>query len=229
MLLDLAPMRRHREFRLLTVGQLISDIGRQFTAIALPYQLYVLTREPISIGILAVVQLGPILVLSLVGGAIADLVDRRRLLITTQTGLLVTSGALALVATMPSPPLILIYGIAFIAAALGAIDTPARRTAAYSLVPRPEIGWAVSMTQAGTRLAHVVGPAVGGIAIATLGLSAAYAFDSATFAVTIVVLLRMAPIPGGGLNRFGVAAILQGLRYARRTQAILGTFVIDLN
>jgi MFS family permease len=229
MLLDLAPMRRHREFRLLVVGQLISDVGRQFTQIALPFQLYVLTREPISIGILAIVQLGPILVLSLVGGVIADLVDRRRLLIATQTGLLITSGLLALVASMPDPPLLLIYAIAFIAAALGAVDTPARRTAAYSLVPRAELAWAVSMTQAGNRLAQVIGPAVGGVAIASLGLPAAYAFDSLSFLVTIGVLLAMAPIPGGALNRFGVGAIVEGLRFARQTPSILGTFVIDLD
>jgi hypothetical protein len=229
MLLDLGPMRRYREFRLLVIGQLISDIGRQFTVIALPFQLYVLTREPIAIGILAIVQLVPILVLSLFGGVIADLVDRRRLLLTTQVGLLVMSALLALVATMPNPPLVAIYGIAFVAAALGAVDTPARRTAAYALVARPDLAWAVSMTQAGSRFSQVVGPAVGGVAIAALGLPAAYLFDSLTFAVTIGALLIMAPIPGGGLNRFGLGAIVESLAYARRTPAILGTFVIDLD
>jgi hypothetical protein len=96
-------------------------------------------------------------------------------------------------------------------------------------VPRSELAWAVSMIQAGNRLSQVVGPALGGIAIATLGLPAAYAFDSITFLVTIGVVLAMAPIPGGGLNRFGIGAIVEGLRYARRTPAILGTFVIDLD
>ena len=101
-LLDVGRLRRHRDFRLVMTGQLIGGMGRQVTLIALPYQLYVLTRSPLAIGALALVQLVPLLAFSLAGGAIADTVDRRRLLLVTQSGLLACSVALAIRRYAPS-------------------------------------------------------------------------------------------------------------------------------
>ncbi len=125
-LLDLGPLRRHRDFRFVLFGQLVNNLGRSITLIALPYQLYVMTRSPLAIGALAIVQLVPLLLLGMAGGAIADAMDRRRLLLTTQVGLMGCSGLLAIVATVPDPPIIAIYAIALAAACISAIDQPAR-------------------------------------------------------------------------------------------------------
>jgi MFS family permease len=229
-LLDLGPLREFRDFRIVWLGQLVSNVGRQVTLVALPYQLYILTRSPLAIGALAVVQLVPLLTITLFGGAIADAVDRRRLLLLTQSGLMVTSGCFAILATVATPPIVLIYLVALLAGIVSAVDQPARSSAMYRLVPREQMGKTIALAQAGFQLASVTGPALGGVLIALLGLPVAYAVDSATFGVSVVALLFISPIPPiGQAARPGLAAVREGLRYVRQIPAILGTFVIDLD
>ncbi len=230
LIVDTGPLRRHRDFRLIWTGQVISNIGRQITLVALPYQLYVLTGSPLAIGGLAIVQLIPLLTLSLWGGAVADAVDRRRLLLLTQTGLLFCSTALALIAGLPDPSILLIYGVALVAGMISAIDQPARSSAIFRLVPRSEMGEAISLSQAGFQLSSVIGPAIGGVLIAAFGLRAAYATDAVTFGASILALLLIAPMPPiGQAARPGMKAVREGLQYVRGMPAILGTFVIDLD
>ena len=230
LIVDIQPLRRDRDFRMLWIGQAVSGLGRQVTAIVLPYQLYVLTGTPLAIGALALVQVVPIMVFSLGGGVIADAVDRRRLLLATQAGLAVTSATLAGLAFLPAPPVLAIYAVAFVAAGLGAIDQPARSSAIPRLVPRERLPAALALGQLNFQAAGVVGPAVGGLVIATLGIAAAYAFDVITFGAAIAALVVIAPIqPAHGAVRPSRAAIAEGLRFARRRRAILGTFVVDLN
>lgn len=229
-IVDVGRLRQHREFRLLTIGSLVGGLGRQITIIALPYQLYVLTHSPLAIGALAIVQLVPLLTFSMIGGAIADSVERRRLLLVTQASLLACSGALALIATLADPPVILIYGVAFFAGAISAVDQPARSSAMFRVVPRDELPWAISISQITWNISSVLGPAIGGALIALVGLPAAYGADALTFAVSIAALLAIAPMPPlGGAARFSVKAIAEGLRYARQTRVLLATFVVDLD
>ena len=230
LIVDVEPLRRDRDFRLLWIGQVVSGLGRQVTAIVLPYQLYVLTGTPLAIGALALVQVVPIVAFSLGGGVIADAVDRRRLLLLTQAGLAASSAALAGLALLAAPPVLAIYAVAFVAAGLGAIDQPARSSAVPRLVPRERLPAALALGQLNFQAAGVVGPAIGGLVIATLGVAAGYVFDAITFGAAIGTLLLMAPIPPAhGAVRPSVAAIAEGLRFARRRRAILGTFAVDLN
>ena len=129
LIVDVEPLRRDRDFRLLWIGQVVSGLGRQVTTIVLPYQLYVLTGTPLAIGALALVQVVPIMAFALGGGVVADAVDRRRLLLLTQAGLAAASVALAGLALLPATPVLAIYAVAFIAAGLGAIDQPAAMNA----------------------------------------------------------------------------------------------------
>jgi MFS family permease len=229
-LVDVGRLRQHREFRLLTVGSLIGGIGRQITLIALPFQLYVLTRSPLAIGALAIVQLIPLLTFSMVGGTIADAVERRRLLLLTQSALLVCSALLAVIAILAEPPVVLIYAVAFLAGAISAVDQPARSSAMYRVVPREDLPWAISISQVSWNVSSVLGPAFGGALIAAFGLPAAYATDALTFAVSIATIWAIAPMPPlGGAARFSLAAIREGLRYARQTRVLLATFVVDLD
>ena len=230
LVVDIDPLRRDRDFRLLWIGQVVSGLGRQVTAIVLPYQLYVLTGTPLAIGALALVQVVPIMAFSLGGGVVADAVDRRRLLLLTQAGLAATSVALAGVALLPGTPVLAIYAIAFVAAGFGAIDQPARASAIPRLVPRERLPAAIALNQLNFQAAAVVGPAVGGVVLATFGIAAGYAFDAITFAAAIWALVCIAPIPPAhGARRPSLSAIAEGLRYARTHRAILATFAVDLN
>jgi MFS family permease len=230
LLVDLEPLRRDHDFRLLWTGQLVSGVGRAVTVVALPYELYVLTGSPLAVGVLALVQLVPILVFALGGGAVADAVDRRRLLLLTQAGLTACSAALAVLAFLPAPPVLGFYVVAFVAAGLGAIDQPARSASIPRLVPPERLNGAIALGQLGFNVVGVAGPALGGILIAVVGVSAAFAFDAVTFIAAIVALLFMAPIPPRpGAARPSVAAVKEGLRFARSKRVVLSTFVIDLN
>jgi MFS family permease len=230
LIVDVEPLRRDRDFRYLWMGQVVSGLGRQVTSIVLPYQLYVLTGTPLAIGALALVQVVPIMAFSLGGGVVADAVDRRRLLLVTQAGLATASAALAGLAMMAAPPVLAIYAVAFVAAGLGAMDQPARSSAVPRLVPRERLPAALALGQLNFQAAGVVGPAIGGLVIASLGIAAGYAFDVITFAAAIGALLLIAPIPPAhGAVRPSLGAIAEGLRFARRRRAILGTFAVDLN
>jgi len=230
LLVDPAPLRHDRDFRLLWAGQAISTMGRMITVVVLPYQIYVLTGDLLAVGALSLVQLVPILVFALGGGAVADAVDRRRLLLVTQVGLALSSLALVLLSLLPAPPLLAIYAVAFAAAGLGAIDQPARASAIPRMVPAQRLPAAIAMNQLVFNGSAVIGPAVGGVILATAGIAAAYLVDVVTFGAAIVALLAIAPIPPApGAVRPSIAAIVEGLRYARSRREVLATFVVDIN
>ena len=227
---DPAPLRYDRDFRLLWSGQAISIVGRMVTSVVLPYQVYTLTGDLLALGALSLVQLVPILAFSLGGGAVADAMDRRRLLLVTQLGLAATSLALALLAMVPSPSVAAIFVVAFVAAGLGAVDQPARASAIPRLVPPERLPAAISMNQLVFNGAAVVGPAVGGILLATVGVAAGYLVDVATFGAAIIAVLMIAPIPPApGAVRPSLGAIAEGLRFSRRRRPVLATFIVDIN
>lgn len=228
-LVDVSPLRHDRDFRLLWIGQLVSGAGRQVTVVALPFQLYVLTSSTLAVGLLALVQLVPILIFALGGGAVADAVDRRRLLLLTQAGLALTSAALVVLALIPDAPLAAYYAVAFVAAGLGAVDQPARSSAIPRLVPRERLPAAIALSQLGFQAVAVAGPAVGGLLLATMGAAAAFAFDTVTFLAAILALVLIAPIPPRpDAPRPSLRTIVEGLRFVRSRRVVLSTFVVDL-
>ncbi|HYO43109.1 MAG TPA: MFS transporter [Candidatus Limnocylindrales bacterium] len=229
LIVDPAPLRLDRDFRLLWMGQAVSTVGRMITAIVLPYQVYVLTGDVLAVGALSLVQLVPILVFTLGGGAVADAVDRRKLLLATQVGLAIVTLGLALLALVPAPPIAGIFALAFLAAGLGSVDQPTRASAVPRLVPPERLQSAISLNQLVFNAGAVVGPAIGGVIVAAFDVSAAYLIDAVTYGAAIIALLRMRPIPPApGAVRPSVAAVLEGLRFARRRRPVLGTFVVDL-
>ena len=189
-----------------------------------------LTGSTLAIAALEFFQLVPILLFALGGGSLADAVDRRRLLIVTQIGLAACSLAL-IVLTVTGPPVVVaLFVVAFVAGGLSAVDQPARASAIPRLVPPERLPSAIALNQLNFQLASIVGPAIGGLLIATVGLAGAYTVDLVSFVASLVALLAIHPLPPiGVVARPGLEAIREGLRFARRRRAILGSFVIDLN
>ena len=209
---------------------MVNGIGNQITRVALPYQVYVLTGSTLAIAALTLFQLAPILLFALGAGSLADAVDRRKLLMATQAGLAACSLALVLLALTGAPSLIALFAVAFVAAGLSAVDQPARSSSIPRLVPPERLPSAIALNQLNFQLASIVGPAIGGILIATVGLAGAYTVDLVSFIASFVALLAIQPLPPlGAVTRPGIDAIREGLRFARRRRAILGSFVIDLN
>ncbi|HET7029729.1 MAG TPA: MFS transporter [Candidatus Limnocylindrales bacterium] len=229
-LLDTAPLRLDRDFRWLWAGQAISGIGNQVTRLALPYQVYHQTGSTLAVAGVTLSQLIPILVFSLGAGTIADAVDRRRLLRITQLGLMASSATLAILAAQPSVPLPVLYLVAFVAAAFGSMDQPARSSSIPRLVARERLPAAIALNQLNFQIASVLGPTIAGLLIATIGLAGAYAVDVASFSASFVALFRIAPLPPlTAVARPGLGAIREGLRFARERRVILATYVIDLD
>src|SRR6202051_5339823 len=173
MAVDARSLRESVPFRRLWVGQLISLVGRQITTVAVPFQVYSLTRSALDVGLLGIVQAVPLICGSLGGGAIADRFDRRRVLIVTQLGLASCSGLLALGAFIGNPPLLEIYAVVAVAALVGAVDAPTRTAIIPNLVGIDRLAGALSLNIVLFQTTLVAGPAIGGLVIAHLGLPAA--------------------------------------------------------
>ena len=225
---DIAPLRESRSFRLLWIGQLISLSGSQLRLVALPYQIYVLTGSSFAVGLIGVVQAVPLLVLSLFGGVIADVVDRRRLLLITQVGLGVVSIALALATQLGSASAPLLYVLTAAGACFSALDNPTRASLAPTLVDRRLIRAAMALNQTIFQFALVFGSALAGFIIARLGLAGAYWLDAGSFAAAFVAVWLMRTPPRVATERQPVLeALVEGVRYLGATRILLATMSLD--
>lgn len=230
LLADVAPLRQSAAFRRLFVGQLVSFLGTQIAIVAVAVHVYRITESSFAVGMVSLVQLPPLLLGSLIGGAIADSTDRRRLLAVMQVLLGACSVALAVNAMLPDPALWPLYVFTAIAAAFSGVDRPARSAVIPAVVDRPQVPAAFALWQVHLTLGLAVGPAAGGLLVGQAGLAAAYWVDAATFGLALLAVLGLPPLPPeGGGTRFGRSSILEGLRFARSNRPLLGTFVIDIN
>jgi MFS family permease len=229
--LDLTPIRTSREYRLLWLGELVSHTGRHITVVALPYQVYQLTRSPLAVGLIGLAQVLPLVGFSLLGGAMADRQDRRRLLIVSQLGLAATSLLLVAGAVARDPPVWTLYVIAAISSGFSAIDSPARSAAIPNLVGREELASAMALNQVVMQVSDVAGPALGGLIIARFGLVWAYGIDALTFAAAILALMAMRPMPPRreGPTAPVLESIREGFAYVKGRRVLQSTFLVDLN
>jgi len=226
---DLSPLRRHRSFRLLWFGQLVSNVGTQMRLVALPYQIYVLTGSPFHVGLLGLFQAIPLISLPLLGGVLADRADRRRVLIATQSGLALSSLVLALVTQFGSTELWILYALTAVSASFSAFDQPARGSLVPTLVERSELPAAIALNQMLYQTAAVVGPAIGGLVIASFGVAAAYWVDTMTFAAAIAAAIAIAaPRQVLAAPQSIVESLVEGVMYVLRQRLLFSTMVLDL-
>ena len=229
-LLDVSPVTESREFRLLFTGQLVSFFGRQLTIVASAFQIFLLTNSSLQVGLLSLAQLGPIIACSFVGGALADAMDRRKLLIIANVVMALSSVGLALNAMAGRPQVWALYIFTAIGAGFTSIDAPTRSAVVPTLVRRDQIPAAAAINQTGYQFGSVAGPALAGVVIGTVSLSAAYWIDVTTFGIALVALLRLPPLlPQGGGTKAGLLSVKEGLRYARQERVVQGVFLIDVN
>jgi MFS family permease len=225
---DVSPLR-HRDFRLLFWGQLISMLGSQITYVAVPYQVYSLTHSPLLVGVLGVVELVPVLALSMVGGLIADHGDRRVVVLMTELAFAVLSSLLLVNALLPEPQLLAIYVLAGLQAGLFALQRPSLEALTPRLVARTELTAAGALTALRGTVGMVAGPAVGGTLIVAIGLPATFAADVASFVFSLVALgLMRATPPAVEAERPSVRGVLEGLQFARERPELLGTYIVDI-
>jgi len=227
--LDLTPLRRHRDFRRLFVGQLVSLLGSMVTNVAVPYQVFQLTGSSLWVGLLGVVQLVPLLLFGLWGGAYADAMDRRRLLIGAEILLAGISLGLALNARLDRPSVAVIFVMTGLMSAVNGFHRPTLEAMAPRLVARDELPATAALASLRGSVGTIAGPALGGLCMAHLGTSTTYLLDVVSFVVSLVALGGMAAMPPAAeAAQPGLRSIVEGLNYARRRPELIGTYVVDI-
>jgi MFS family permease len=229
MLLDVSPLRRHRDYRLLFLGQVVSALGSFFTYVALPVQLFDLTKSSAMVGILGAVQLVPLALTALWGGVLADAFDRRRLLRWCEASLMTCSLALAINSLLPHPSVVAIFVIAALMSAISGIHVPALESLTPKLVDRDELTAVSALTSLRGTSAAIAGPALAGLCIAAFGLAATFVIDAASFAISLVALtaIRSMPPPETAPS-VSFESIREGFRYAAGRPELIGTYVVDI-
>jgi MFS family permease len=236
--IDVSPLRASRDFRLLWFGQLVSLTGRQMTTVALPLQVFQLTGSTLAVGLIGLVQVVPLIVLSIAGGAIADRWDRRTVILWTESGMAATSGALLAGALAGHPALWFLYTMTGIQAGLSGLNQPARSASIPMLVVPERLPAAFALNQVMFNTTLVVGPTLAGVIIAAgglnggIGLALAYGVDVGTFAASLITTLLLRPLrpkfAQGETPKAGWEAIREGFAFLRGKRVINSTFYIDL-
>lgn len=229
MFIDLSPLRRHRDFRLVFIGQLVSSFGTFLTYVALPVQIFDLTKSSVLVGLVGTVQLVPLAITALWGGAFADAIDRRRLLLWSEALLFLASAALAVNARLAQPSVALIFVVAAFTAAVSGFHTPALQSLTPKLVSVEELPAVSALTSFRGTAAAIAGPALAGACVSAFGLPFTFALDAATFGISFVALSRLRAMPPAeNADPIGLGSILTGLRYAWSRPELIGTYVVDI-
>lgn len=226
---------RHRDFRLLWLGQLVSGTGSQMQLVAINWHVYLLTGSPLALGLVGLVRVVPIVACSLVGGVVADAVDRKRLMIITQSVMLLSAALLAISTATGLRSVWPLYLLTALSSAATAFDNPARQAIMPALVPAEDFPNAVSLWLIVFQLSMIGGPAVAGWVLASYSPAVVYAFNAVSFLAVIAALLGMrakgrveeteegTPVA----NRVSLEALKEGLRFVWRTPVIVQTMTLD--
>lgn len=227
--LDLTPLRESKPFRRLLFGDAVSVLGTQITIVAVPIQVYAQTRSAAAVGLVGLAGLLPLIVFGLYGGAIADAVDRRKLVLVTTLGQAALALVLVIQAVAGFGSTALLYAVVAAQAALFAVDSPARQAFVPRLLPVQLLPAANALKQVEFNLGVTVGPLLAGLLIGRFGYGAAYGLDALTFAAALVSVAGLPAMPpAGGGRPAGLHSVLEGLSFLRSRQVLLMTFVVDL-
>jgi MFS family permease len=228
--LDLTPLRTSRDFRLVFFGGAVSGFGSFITYVTIPYQVARLTDDPLMVGLIGACELVPLLIMAFVGGALADFLDRRLLVRGGEVALAALCGVLLINSLADRPHLWLLFVVAALTAAVDGLQRPALEAMLPRLVRPEELPATMALRSLGMQVGQLGGPALAGVLIATVDLVWVYAFDLATFAVSVTCLTLVKAVPPPpAADRPSLRAVVTGLRYARSRPELMGTYLVDIN
>ena len=223
-------MLKYRDYRFLWAGSFISVLGTQMHAVAIAWQVYQITGSAALLGVLGLVRAFALIGTSLIGGMIVDSTDRRKLMLITQSILVCLSASLAISTWLDMVNVYVLYIVAAAAAITSSFDQPARQAILPALVPHNKLTSAMSLNILSSNVGMMAGPAIGGIAIATIGVGGTYFLDSLTFLGTITALLVMkTEFKAPAIRITGIPAIKEGLQFIKMTPVIYGVMLIDFS
>jgi MFS family permease len=231
-MIHIPPSLHHRRFRLLWLGLLISITGSQMQLWALFWHIRTITSQPIALGAVGLARILPVIVFSLIGGALADVLNRRRILFLTQTGMALVAFALGWLTLTAHIDLWHIYLLTALQAVAQAFDGPARQALVPNLVPTSDLPNAFSLSSIANQTGSIVGPAMSGFIIAAGGLPFVYIINAISFLAVILALAMMGPVDQNNSNipRNRVvsrSAISEGVHFILNQPLILSTMILD--
>ncbi len=231
-IIRIPPSLRHRGFLLLWLGLLISITGSQMQLAALLWQIRLITDQPIALGAVGLARILPVIVFSLLGGAVADVLNRRRILFLTQSGMAITAFILGWLTLTGNIDLWHIYLLTALQAVVQAFDGPSRQSLVPNLVPGKDLPNAFSMTSLANQIGSIAGPALSGIIIAVGGLPYIYIINAISFLAVILALVLMGPVEQqkSAAARNGAvsfSAIVEGIQFILKQPLIISTMILD--
>ncbi len=232
LLTDVTPLRQSPQYRRLFAGSLLSAVGGALTGFAVPLQIYQMTRSPFAVGAIGLARVVPTLTIGLLGGSLADAVDRRKLVLITSTCLAAISAVLAAQAFADLSALWLLYALVVLQSAVSSLDTPARRSFLPGLLTPDLRPAGIALNRLSFQVTLIAGPALAGLITAAAGghLQACYLIDALTFGGALYGVARLPAMPKPpGTARPGWRAAAEGLGFIRRSQVLAGAFLTDLN
>jgi MFS family permease len=227
--MDLGPFREHRDFRLLLIAGTVFYLGGMMTYVAIPYQIYQLTHSNFAVGAVGLAELGPLIVFGLYGGALADHVDRRLLLIWTGIAQAAFTAWLCINAFSAHPRLWEIFVVSGLLASSSALQRPSREALLPRTVRHDELTAANALSSFGMQAGVLIGPTIGGLIVAGAGAGWCFLIDIIGLFVASMMYAAMRRYPHAGETEApSLSGIGKGLRYALSRRDLLGTYVVDL-
>lgn len=229
--LDISPLRKNRDYRLLFFGQLIAVMGAMITHVAIQYQIYQRTGSTATVGLLGIIQLVPLFISGFIGGAAADTYDRKKIIIAAEFLQALASMGLFITAVIPSTPVVVIYGIAAFSSFLGGFHQPALSAMTPRIIEPEDIPAVSALSSMRGVTGMIVGPALTGIILGSLGLEWTYGIDVTTNAISIVCILlirKKFQTERTNTKQSAISQIAEGLKYAKERPVLIGTYAVDI-
>lgn len=229
MFLDLSPLRVSRDYRLLFFGQLISFFGSMMTFIIVPWQMFQLTKSSEMVGYIYLAEFVPMFCLAFVGGALADALDKRKMLRLTEIGQTIVTTILLVNSFLPNPQIWVLYAAVALHAGFAALQRPAFESFIQKVIPNELMSAVMALNSIRYSVGAIISPAIAGIIATQFSASIAYTIDLFTFIASLaaVFLINAVPSPENA-DRPSLKSVIGGVRYAFSRKELLGTYLIDI-
>ncbi|MEI6844379.1 MAG: MFS transporter [Actinomycetes bacterium] len=227
--IDIAPLRKYRDFRYLWTSGLISNLGSMITYVSIPFQIKEMTHSYLAVGLSGAVELVPLIIFGLYGGVLADAVDRKKMVWATEAAALLATSTLLINSLQSRPSLVLIYVVAGLFAAVSGMQQPSANAILPRIVGHADLPAASALLSLRSQVGVIAGPAIGGVIISSFTVSAGYAVDAITFVISLALLWKVGAVPPNErAEKPSLSALFAGVKYAVSRQDLLGTYLIDL-
>jgi len=229
MLIDITPLKISRDYRLLFFGQLVSFFGSMMSFIILPWQLLHLTGSNQMVGFIYFAEFIPMVSLAFVGGALADALDKRKMLRLTEIGQTIVTVILLLNSFLPNPHIWILYVAAALHAGLAALQRPAFESLIQKIMPNEMMSAVAALNSLRYNFGAIIAPSLAGIITSQFTISTTYAIDLVTFVGSLFAVFAISAVPSPeNAERPSLNSVIEGLRYAIRRKELLGTYLIDI-